>query len=93
MEESLGTLQTTAPCTVAFGPTRYSLSDINVVLEKVNIIPMPSVLTAVHFCFALFYIFNISFPPEFKFILLFLEKYVHGLKSSQKLPIICCIGS
>ena len=47
---------------------------------------MPSLSTAIHFCFASYYIFNISFPTAFKSILLFLEKYVYGLKSSQKLP-------
>ena len=86
LKQSLSTLQTTAPCIVAFGLTRCSLSDVKVVIEKTNLLQMPSVSTAIHFCFASYYVFNISFPSDFKFILLFLEKYVYGLKSSQKLP-------
>ena len=58
-----------------------------VVIEKTNALPMPSVSAALHFCFASYYVFNISFPPEFKLILLFLEAYVYGLKPSQKIPI------
>ena len=69
--------------TIAFGLTRDSITDIKVVIENNNIIPMPSLSTAIHFCFASYYIFNISFPTAFKSIL---EKYVYGLKSSQKLP-------
>ena len=57
-----------------------------VVIEKTNALSMPLVSSALHFCFASYYVFNISFPPEFKLILLFLEAYVYWLKPSQKVP-------
>ena len=44
-------------------------------------------LCALHFCFAAYYVLSISFPVDFRFVLLFLEKYnyVYALKSSQNL--------
>ena len=49
---------------------------------------MPSLVMAIHFCFATYYVFNISFPSEFRLILLFLEKFVYNLKTSApKLPL------
>ena len=49
---------------------------------------MPSIATALHFCFASYYVFNISFPPEFRLVMLFLEKFVYNLKPSvPKLPL------
>ena len=71
---------------MGFGVTRASASDFKVVTETDNVLSMPSVVTALHYCFADYYVFNISFPPDFRFVLLFLEKYVNGLKSFQKLP-------
>ena len=56
------------------------------VIENDNIISLSSIKTAVHFCFAAYYIFNISFPNVYRPILLFLEKYVYGIKPSQKTP-------
>ncbi len=56
------------PSVVAFGLTKDSPSDIKVVIERQNVMPMSSMVDALHYC-------------------LFLEKYVYGLKPSQKLPI------
>ena len=52
------------------------------VIENDNIISLSSIKTAVHFCFAAYYILNISFPNVYRPILLFLEKYVYGIKPS-----------
>ena len=90
MEDAISGLEETAPCIVAFGATSDSISDVKVVIEKQNIMSMPNVTTALHFCFSSYYVFNISFPFSFKPILLFLEKYVYCLKSSDKLP-MCVI--
>lgn len=79
-------LETRAPFFVGFGATRASATDFKVVIETDNVLSMPSVVTALHYCFSTYYVFNISFPPDFRFVLLFLEKYVYGLKPSQKLP-------
>ena len=76
----------TAPCIVAFGASRNNIEDIKIVIETDTIIPVANMATAIHFCFACYYIFNMSFPAPFKYILLFLEKYVYNLKPSQKLP-------
>ena len=80
-------LEVRAPVIVIFGVTKDSPSDVKVIIEYENILPMPSVMDALHYCFACYYVFNISYPPEFHLVMLFLEKYVYGLKSSQKLPL------
>ena len=57
-----------------------TLSDAKVIImEKKNILPMPSLECALHVCFSFYYIFNISFPQA--------KVYAYGLKSSQKLPL------
>ena len=85
-EECIAGLNTTAPCIAAFGVTRDDIADIKVLVETDNILPVNTLSTSIHVCFACYYIFNISFPPSHKHILLFFEKYVYGLKSSNKLP-------
>ena len=62
--------------------------DFKVLIESDNVIPMPSVLTALHYCFVAYYVFNIAFPLQYRLILLFLEKCVYSIKPSQKTPII-----
>ena len=61
------------------------------IIEKNNVIQMPSLVTAVHCCFTSYFIFNnISYPLYFTPLLLFLE-YIYGMKPSQKkLPISVC---
>ena len=49
------------------------MTDFKVVIEGENIFPMPSLICALHFCFAAYYVFNISFPVDFRFVLLFIE--------------------
>ena len=85
VDESINSLNITAPCIVAFGASRNNIEDIKIVIETDTIIPVANMATAIHFCFACYYI-NMSFPAPFKYILLFLEKYVYNLKPSQKLP-------
>ena len=46
---------------------------------------------AVHCCFAAYYIYNISYPPDLNPYLLFLEQHVYRLKLSQKLPLTVSI--
>ena len=87
MDEAISSLEETAPCIVAFGETRDHISDVKVVIERTNVLSMPTVMKALHFCFCSYYVFNISFPTAFKSILIFLEKYIYGLRSSQKLPL------
>ena len=77
IDEALCSLPTTAPCVIAFGATRDTLSDVKVVVEKDNVLSMPSLSKATHFCFASYYVFNISFPQSFKPILLFMAKTSH----------------
>lgn len=75
-----------APSIVGFGE-----NDVKVVVEG-TILPMPCMVTAIHFCFSCFYVLNISFPTDFNNIMLFLEKFIYCLKSSvSKLP-LCVLG-
>ena len=76
-----------APALVVFGETRDNPTDIRVTIEDA-IFVMPSLVSAIHFCFATYYVFNLSFPQEFRLVLLFLEKYIYHLKTSvPKLPL------
>ena len=85
MDESINSLNVSAPCIVAFGASRNHIDNIRVIIES-EVVPVANMATAIHFCFSCYYIFNMSFPPSFKLILLFLEKFVCNLKPSQKLP-------
>ena len=69
---------------MAFGVSSRELTDFK---ENVNILSMPSLATALHCCFAAYYMYNIQYPLEFSSVLLFLEKHVYQLKSSKKLPL------
>ena len=87
IDDALSSLNKKAPCIVGFGETRSEASDFKVLIENVNILTMPSLLSALHYCFAAYYVFNISFPPQYRLVLLFMEQYVYGLNPSQKTPI------
>ena len=87
IDDALASVDQEAPFIVAFGISSPKLMDFKVIVEKLNILPMPSLATALHCCFAAYYIYNIQFPLEFSSILLFLEKYVYKLRSSKKLPL------
>lgn len=91
IEESLESVECKAPYIAAFGPSLDELSEFKVVIEKDNVISMPSVDTALHCCFAAYYIYNITYPPELRPYLLFLEQYVYCLKPSLKLPLTVSI--
>ena len=74
------------PFVAAFGETVDVLSYM-VVMEKNNVISMPTLAAALHYCFASYYVFNISYPPDSKSLMLFLESHVYRLKPSLKLPL------
>lgn len=81
IDEAIASLQVQAPSIVAFGETSDFPTDIKITIEG-SVFAMPSVVSAIHFCFASYYIFNISFPPDFRLIMLVLEKFVYNLKTS-----------
>jgi len=56
-------------------------------MEKETIVPFSSFTEAVHYCFASYYVSNISYPPDIKPLMLLLETYVYGLKPSLKEPL------
>ena len=87
IDESITTLTIKAPSIAAFGETCDLLTDIKVVIEE-TVFVMPSMAIAIHFCFASYYVCNISFPSEFRFVLFFLEKFIYNFKTSaSKLPL------
>ena len=59
MEEAISGLDETAPCVVAFGATRDSISDVKVVKE--NKILCPCVTSLQHFIFAFHFIMYLTF--------------------------------
>ena len=84
INKSLEEVDLAEPYIAAFGVTRDSITDSKLVIEKDNIIKMPSLSIALHCCFASYFLFNISYPPHFIPVMLFLEKYVYGMTPSQK---------
>ena len=76
-----------SPCIVAFGATLDSVEEMKVVIDDYNVLHMPSMLSALHYCISSYYVFNMSYPPEFRTLMLFLEKYVYGIKPSLSLPL------
>ena len=89
--ECLETIACKAPFIAAFGISLDELLDIKLVVEGENRLEMPSLAIALHCCFALYYLFHISFTPELSPILLFLEQYVHHLKPTKKPPVSVCV--
>ena len=77
------------PIIVGFGDSLKSLMDPKIIIEKENIISMPSFKVAIECCLAAYYIFNIKYLPTSKPFCELLE-YVLGLSTtnSSKLPII-----
>ena len=91
IDKSLQEVDLAEPYIAAFGVTLDSITDTKLVIEKDNILNMPSLSIALHCCFASYFLFNISYPPHFVPVMLFLEKYVYGMTPSQKkLPISVC---
>ena len=60
---------------------------LKAVIEEDNVLVMPSLATARHFCFAAYYVCNTTYPPKYRHLLLFLEKFVYNLKPSAKMPL------
>ena len=79
-------LDCTAACIAAF----EGITDIKLIIEKDNVLSMPSMKIAVHCCFAVYYIFNLTYPTAMAPFLLFLE-HVYGLQISKKFPL--CVST
>ena len=62
------------------------MEEIKVVIED-NVLRMSSMLCALYYSVSSYYVFNISYPREFRVLMLFLEKHVYGLKPSFALPL------
>lgn len=87
VDEAITSIEVKSPCIIAFGTTLDSVGEAKVVMEGDNVLHMPTLLTALHYCMASYYVFNISYPVEFRPFMLFLEKYIYGMKPSLKLPL------
>ena len=86
VEKCIEKLECDAACIAAFGETKSSLSDFKVIIERENVLSMPSLQMAIHCCFAIYYIFNISYPSATAPLLLFLE-HIYQLPPSKKAPL------
>ena len=75
-----------AACIAAFGEKSTSITNIKLIIEKDNVLRMPSMKMAVHCCFAVYYIFNMSYPPALAPLMLFFE-YTYQLPFLQKVPL------
>ena len=87
IEESIKEITIDAPIILAFGSTTEDISDFKLIIERNNIITMPTLMTAVNCCISAYYIFNISYPRAIAPIMMLLENLVYKIKPSRKLPI------
>ena len=87
MDECLSEVNYSVPYIAAFGLTVDKLTSVKLVIERENVLSMPSIAVALHCCFASHYLYNISFPAKFSTMLLFLEQYVYNLGPSQNIPV------
>ena len=85
IEERLEEVECCWPYIATFGVPRDELTDFKIVIEKENILPMPSLFIAILCCFSAYFLFNINYPPEFVPTMLFIEQYICKVKPSQRL--------
>ena len=74
---------------IGFGDDLKNINDVRVVIERENILPMPSVLTAVECCLASYYVFNLQYESRSKALCHLLE-FLYGMdisKHTHKLPL------
>jgi len=90
VEDCILELKCQAACIAAFGETLTTITDIKLIIEKDNVFMMPSMKMVVHCCFAVYYIFNMAYPPALSPLMLFFE-YLYGLSFSQKVPL--CVST
>ena len=60
--------------------------------QKETIVCFTSVSEAFHYCFAAYFIINISYPADFRVLMMMLETYMYKLKLSGKEPLIVRIA-
>lgn len=80
-----------APYIVVFEETQDALTDVKVIMEKETIVSFSSLSEALYYCFAAYYVFNVSYPPAFKAVMLMLETYTYSLKALSKEPLTVTI--
>ena len=78
-------LDRTAACIAAF----EGITDIKLMIEKDNVLSMPSMKIAVHCCFAVYYIFNLTYPTAIGPFLLLLEHVAIWVTDFKKTSIMC----
>lgn len=69
IDKAIQSVPVNSPCIIAFGATLDTIEEIKVVIERNNVIRMPSMLSALHYCFSSYYVFNMSYPPDFRALL------------------------
>ena len=85
MEEEIAKLDIEYSYVAAFGTSMDHLQDSRLVIEN-NIVVTPGLNTALHCCFAAYWVFDIKYPACARNILLFLESLVYKLPTSQRMP-------
>ena len=86
MEEEIGRHGIEYPCVAGFGLSLNELQDFCLVIIENNVVIMPELNTAMHCGFSAYWVFSIKYLASAKNLLLFLERIVYDLPSSQHLP-------
>ena len=87
MEAALEDVEHTHPIVVAFGGDLCTLKDPRLVIEKNNVICVPTFSLAIECCLSSYFVFNIKYPNNSNALCLLLE-FMLGIKEfSSKLPL------
>ena len=85
LDEEIENIQQLHPIVIAFGPTMDELIEFRVVAEG-TVFVVKDMNSAVHACFAIYWVFDMKYPSTMKNILLTLENLVYKIPTSQNLP-------
>ena len=71
IDECLESVECRTPFIAVFGVNMDSLTDFKLVIERDTIMSVSPLSTALHCCFASYYIYNIVYPSPLKSFMLF----------------------
>ena len=81
MDEALGKIQHNHPLILGFGSDLSHMVEFRVVIEKKNVITMPSLLVSIEYCLQAYYVFNIKYDVTSR-PLCYLVEFFNGMTLS-----------
>lgn len=87
MDEALGKIQHNHPLILGFGSDLSHMVEFRVVIEKKNVITMPSLLVSIEYCLQAYYVFNIKYDVTSR-PLCYLVEFLYGMTLSATAPLV-----